>query len=83
MNVNLLSIGQLCDNGCTVTFTQRRETVTKNNVILMTAQRNPNNGMWVYEFEQDNMAKKQTTVMKNVYEITKMKELVMFMHSAA
>ena len=29
MNVNLLPVGQLCDNGCMVTFTQRQATITK------------------------------------------------------
>ena len=49
----------------------------------MTAQHNSNNGMWVYKFDKNNIAKKQTMVMNNVYGITKMKELVTFMHAAA
>ena len=59
INMNLLSVGQLCDDGSTVTFTRRRATITKNNSILMTAQRDPNNGMWVYEFDKNNISKKK------------------------
>ena len=82
IKVNLLSVGQLCDDGCTVTFMATKAHVIKNNKIIMSAPQNQFNGMWVYSFD-DNKNMQIPTLMNNVYEITKTKDLVKFLHAAA
>ena len=43
---NLISVDQLCDDNCTVTFSKTNAIVSKNNETILTGQRNPTNGMW-------------------------------------
>ena len=52
--VNLLSVGPLCNKGCTVAFMPTKSHVIKRNKIIMSALRNQNNGMWVYNFDKNN-----------------------------
>ena len=47
---NLLSVGQLCDDGYKVTFTNRKVTFTKNNETKFEGNRNQTNGMWTLQF---------------------------------
>ena len=47
---NLLSVGQLCDDGYKVTFTNRKVTFTKNNETKFEGNRNQTNGMWMLQF---------------------------------
>ena len=84
MNVNLISVGQLCDDGCTVTFTANKANVIKNNQTIMSAHRNHNNGMWIYNFHQQQAQQiTESPRMNNLYEITKASELVKYLHAAA
>jgi hypothetical protein len=39
---SLISVGQLCDNGCSVTFTQEQVTVSKNGKCVMYGSIDPN-----------------------------------------
>lgn len=44
---SLLSIGQLCDFGCTVNFNNTHMTVyNKENTTILTGKRDPTTGMW-------------------------------------
>ncbi len=45
-SANLISVGQLCDDDCIVTFTKNTMLATHNNTIIMQAPRNPRNGLW-------------------------------------
>ena len=45
-NSSLLSIGQLCDDGCSAIFTKEKLQVIKNNKIIMTGKRNAEDGLW-------------------------------------
>ena len=45
-NTSLLSIGQLCDDGCTATFDKEKLNVTKNNKIILQGIRNHKDGLW-------------------------------------
>jgi hypothetical protein len=42
---SLLSVGQLCDHGCTATFTAKDVTITKNAITLLQGQRAVD-GLW-------------------------------------
>lgn len=43
---NLISIGQLCDDGCEVLFTQSTMTVKKNSNIIFRGHRSTTDGLW-------------------------------------
>ena len=53
---NLISVGKLCDNNYTVIFTSNKCQVKDNldnNNIVMTALRNYNDGMYIYNFDEN------------------------------
>jgi hypothetical protein len=43
---SLILVGQLCDNRCSVTFTQEQVTVSKNGKCVMYGSRDPKSRMW-------------------------------------
>ena len=43
---SLMSIGQLCDSGCTATFTNRSAIITRNGKPVITGYRNPTSKLW-------------------------------------
>ena len=50
-SASLLSIGQLCDDGCEVTLTEHKMVVRKNNDVILTGQRNYIDGLWDVELD--------------------------------
>jgi hypothetical protein len=49
---SLISVGQLCDNGCTVTFTHNQVTVTQNKECAMRGSRDPKSRLWRVDLKQ-------------------------------
>jgi hypothetical protein len=49
---SLISVGQLCDNGCSVTFTQDQVTVSKNEKCVMYGSRDPKPRLWQVDLKQ-------------------------------
>jgi hypothetical protein len=49
---SLISLGQLCDNECSVTFTQDQVTVSKNGRNLMHGSRDPKSRLWRVNLKQ-------------------------------
>ena len=49
LHTSLVSVGQLCDNGCEAIFTKDKAIITKANDIILEAPRNPNTGLWHYQ----------------------------------
>ena len=45
-NVSLISIGQLCDDGCEAKFDKQKLVVTKNKDVVMKGTRNVSDGLW-------------------------------------
>ena len=45
-NPSLLSLGQLCDDGCIVHLTKSTIHVFKNEILVLSGIRNPNDGLW-------------------------------------
>jgi hypothetical protein len=43
---SLISVGQLCDKGCSVTFTQEQVTVSNNGKCVMYGSRDPKSRLW-------------------------------------
>ena len=73
-------------NLTTITFTKTKATVSKGNNKIMIALRNKQNGMWVYELNDKTQTKidipTKLQPINDVYDITKMRELVTFLHAA-
>jgi hypothetical protein len=49
---SLISVGQLCDNECSVTFTQDQVTVSKNRKNVMYGSRDPKSRLWRVNLKQ-------------------------------
>jgi hypothetical protein len=49
---SLISVGQLCNNGCSVTFTQDQVTVSKNEKCVMYGSRDPKSRLWRVDLKQ-------------------------------
>ena len=45
-SANLISLGQLCDDGCTITLNRENMKVTKNNTTILKGIRNRKDGLW-------------------------------------
>jgi hypothetical protein len=43
---SLISVGQLCDSGCNVTFTQEQVTVSRDRQCVMYGSRDPRSRLW-------------------------------------
>ena len=62
-NESLVSIGQLCDDGCIVIFTKHRAYVTKNGTLLNIGTRNNFDGLW--DIAIDSKTTQPHTTIKN------------------
>jgi hypothetical protein len=89
---SLLSVGQLVDANCSVTFDRTLVEVLHNNKRILEGVRNERNGLWTFDLQDNNSHsdkdKKTTTNLKseqayNVYECTNKRDLVRFLHAAA
>jgi hypothetical protein len=49
---SLISVGQLCDNRCNVTFTQEQVTVSKNGNCVICGSRDPRSRLWRVDLKQ-------------------------------
>jgi hypothetical protein len=73
---SLISVGQLCDNGCSVTFTQDQVTVSKNKTCVMYGSRDRKSRLWRVDLEQKFENNK---VQCNH---TNQKDLINYLHAA-
>ena len=55
----LVSIGQLCDHGCTATFTKEDVVIAQGNKAIMQGQRDESTGLWLLP-----TAKSDTTILQ-------------------
>jgi hypothetical protein len=49
---SLISVGQLCDNGCNVTFTQEQVTVSRDGTCVMYGSQDPRSRLWRVDLKQ-------------------------------
>ena len=68
----LISLGQLCDDGCVVTLTRTEMRVTKDARPVMTGTRNKFTRMWEVDIPQHQA--------HNAYKMTKAADIVNFHH---
>jgi hypothetical protein len=55
LSQSLLSIGKLCDNNCTATFSKTDCVIKHNKKIIITGKRDPTNSLWKIPIVQNNI----------------------------
>ena len=58
---NLISIGQLCDDGCSITLNKHTLKVHKNNKVIMKGIRNTSDGLWEIPIQKTKMTENACT----------------------
>ena len=74
MDKNLLSIGKLCDAGCTAIFTNKKVAITSNNKTILEGKRNQVNGLWEVQLAKESCH--MTYISRNT------RDMMYFMHAA-
>jgi hypothetical protein len=83
----LLSIGLLCDHGCTAIFDQQTVNIHYANQIIMTGYRDPHTNLWVIPMDtptpNNHLGPANTEHLANsAYHTSALPELVQFLHAA-
>jgi hypothetical protein len=77
---SLISVGQLCDNRCSVTFTQEHVTVSKNEKCVMYGSRDPKSRLWRVDlkkrFETNHVQ------CNNAHDNSNQKDSINYLHAA-
>jgi hypothetical protein len=77
---SLISVGQLCDNDCSFTFTQDQVTVSKNGKHVMYGARDPKSRLWAvnlkHKFETENVQ------CNHAHDNSNQKDLINYLHAA-
>jgi hypothetical protein len=77
---SLISVGQLCDNGCSVTFTKDQVTVSKNKKCVMYGSRDPKSRLWRVDLKQK--FEKQEVQCNQAHDNNNQKDLINYLHAA-
>jgi hypothetical protein len=77
---SLISAGQLCDNGCNVTFTREQVTVSKNGICVMYGSRDPRSRLWRVDLKQRFEAKQ--VQYNHAHYNSNQKDLIKYLHAA-
>jgi hypothetical protein len=77
---SLISVGQLCDNGCSVNFTHDQVTVTKNKECVMRGSRDPKSRLWRVDLKQK--FEKHEVQCNHAHDNNNQKDLIKYLHAA-
>jgi hypothetical protein len=77
---SLISVGQLCDKGCSVTFTHDQVTVTKNKEFLMRGSRYPKSRLWRVDLKQK--FEKHEIQCNHAHDKNNQEDLINYLHAA-
>jgi hypothetical protein len=77
---SLISVGQLCDNGCSVTFTQEQVTVSKNGKCVMYGSRDPRSRLWRVDLKQ--RFETNQVQCNHAHDNSNQKNLINYLHAA-
>ena len=61
---SLISIGQLCDDECIVTFDKHKLKVSENKDIIIEGYREPTNGLWRFPLHHSSQNNKQANILE-------------------
>jgi hypothetical protein len=76
---SLISVGQLCDNECSVTFTQDQVTVSRNGKDVMYRSRDPKSRLWRVNLKQK--IKPEIVQCNHAYDNNNQKDLINYLHA--
>jgi hypothetical protein len=77
---SLISVGQLWDNGCSVTFTQDQVTVSRNEKRVMYGSRDPKSRLWRVNLKQKFETKH--VQFNHAHDNNNQKDLINYLHAA-
>jgi hypothetical protein len=77
---SLISVGQLCDNGCSVTFAHDQVTVTKNKECVMRGSQDPKSRLWRVDLKQK--FEKHEIQCNHAHDNNNQKDLINYLHAA-
>jgi hypothetical protein len=77
---SLISVGQLCDNGCNVTFTQEQVTVSKKGKCVMYGSRDPRSRLWIVDLKQ--IFETNQVQCNHAHGNSNQKDLINYLHAA-
>jgi hypothetical protein len=77
---SLISVGQLCDNEYSVTFTQDQVTVSRNGKNVMNGSRDPKSRLWQVNLKQK--MKTEIVQCNHAHDNNKQKDLINYLHAA-
>jgi hypothetical protein len=77
---SLISVGKLCDNGCSVTFTQDQFMVSKDKKCIMHGSRDPKSRLWRVDLKQK--FEKQEVQCNDAHDNNNQKDLINYLHAA-
>jgi hypothetical protein len=77
---SLILVGKLCDNGCSVTFTQDQVTVSKNEKCVMYGSRDPKSRLWQIDLKQ--RFKTKHVQCNHAHDNNTKKDLINYLHAA-
>jgi hypothetical protein len=80
VNNSLIPLGKLCDNGCSVTFTQDQVTVSKNEKCVMYGSRDPKLRLWRVNLKQRFETKH--IQCNHAHDNNNQKNLINYLHAA-
>jgi hypothetical protein len=73
-------VGQLCDNGCSVTFTQAQVTVSRNGKCVMYGSRDPKSRLWRVDLKQ--IFETNQVQCNHAHDNSNQKDLINYLHAA-
>jgi hypothetical protein len=77
---SLISVGQLCNNKCSVTFTQDQVTVSRNGKNVMNGSRDPKSRLWQVNLKQK--MKPEIVQCNHAHDNNNQKDLINDLHAA-
>jgi hypothetical protein len=77
---SLISVGQLCDNGCDVTFTQEQVTVSRDGKCVMYGSRDPGLRLWRVDLKKKFETK--NAQCNHAHDNSNQKYLINYLHAA-
>jgi hypothetical protein len=77
---SLILVGQLCDSGCSVTFTQDQVTVSKNEKCVMYGSRDPKSRLWRVDLKK----RLETNQLQcnHAHDNSNQKDFINYLHAA-
>jgi hypothetical protein len=77
---SLISVGQLCDNECSITFTQDQVTVSKNEKNVMYGSRDPKSRLWRVNLK--HKFEPEIVQCNHAHDNNNQKDLINYLHAA-